>query len=105
MKQKTIVLGLAALLLCGCGSTYQATSTLAGASIGGNVGGAIGGLVGSNRHWDGGYRGSAIGTPSGRATCLYSSTKRHPFQCRLPANQEHPFHRRKPEPHHRIGRA
>ena len=62
MKQKTTVLGLAALLLCGCGSTYQATSTLAGASIGGNVGGAIGGLVGSNRHWDGGYRGSAIGT-------------------------------------------
>lgn len=62
MKQKIIVLGLATLLLCGCGSTYQATSTLAGASIGGNVGGAIGGLVGSNRHWDGGYRGSAIGT-------------------------------------------
>ena len=52
MKQKIIVLGLATLLLCGCGSTYQATSTLAGASIGGNVGGAIGGLVGSNRHWE-----------------------------------------------------
>lgn len=62
MKQKMIVLSLAALVLCGCGSTYQATSTLAGASIGGNVGGAIGGLVGNHRHWDGGYRGSAIGT-------------------------------------------
>ena len=62
MKQKIIALGLATFVLCGCGSTYQATSTLAGASIGGNVGGAIGGLVGSNRHWDGGYRGSAIGT-------------------------------------------
>ena len=62
MKQKIIALGLATFVLCGCGSTYQATSTLAGASIGGNVGGAIGGLVGSNRHWNGGYRGSAIGT-------------------------------------------
>lgn len=62
MKTKMIAWGLSALLLCGCGSTYQATSTMAGASIGGNVGGAIGGLVGSNRHWDGGYRGSAIGT-------------------------------------------
>ena len=62
MKQKIIALGLATFVLCGCGSTYQATSTLAGASIGGNVGGAIGGLVGSHRHWDGGYRGSAIGT-------------------------------------------
>ena len=54
MKQKMIALSLATLVLCGCGSTYQTTSTLAGASIGGNVGGAIGGLVGSNRHWDGG---------------------------------------------------
>ena len=62
MKQKMIALSLATLVLCGCGSAYQTTSTLAGASIGGNVGGAIGGLVGSNRHWDGGYRGSAIGT-------------------------------------------
>lgn len=62
MKQNIIVLSLSALVLCGCGSTYQATSTLAGASIGGNVGGTIGGLVGSHRHWDGGYRGSAIGT-------------------------------------------
>lgn len=62
MKQGIIVLGLASLILCGCGSTYQAATTMAGASIGGNVGGAIGGLVGSNRHWDGGYRGSAIGT-------------------------------------------
>jgi len=62
MKQKMIALSLAILVLCGCGSAYQTTSTLAGASIGGNVGGAIGGLVGSNRHWDGGYRGSAIGT-------------------------------------------
>lgn len=62
MKQGIIVLGLASLVLCGCGSTYQAATTMAGASIGGNVGGAIGGLVGRNRHWDGGYRGSAIGT-------------------------------------------
>lgn len=59
MKKNLIMIMIAALTVCSCG-TYTGSGAYAGASIGGLLGSAIGGITG-------GHRGSDLGTIVGMA--------------------------------------
>lgn len=69
MKKQAMTLGLSALLLSGCVTSYHGGGgAIVGASIGGQVGNAVGGLIGgSSGRWHGAFLGSAIGTIAGTA--------------------------------------